>query len=335
MADQGADADQLAFAAIADHLYQLRPDAFAAARDEAVRQARADKNPALARTLSELRRPTQGAWLVNLLWRDQRTTIEGLLELAENLQQAEAQISGRDLHRLMEARRDLESALVRRAGHLAEAAGVKITPTLEREVQGTLAAALADRAVAAELRTGRMVKPASYAGFGTFAVAGDAGDAAATPTAALSTGPDGAGASAPAETAREARDEERRLQAERDAEAAAAREEMERREQAALRAREAREQAERRVVEARSVRDAAATTLAARVEAAAAATERQEALRRRGEDLRQQLRALEHELAEAERAGLHAAHLRDQAEGEHERAQRELVQAEDELQALP
>jgi hypothetical protein len=337
MADQGADIDQLAFEAIADRLYQLRPDAFAAARDEAVRQARADKNPALARALGELRRPTQGAWLVNLLWRDQRNTIEGLLELAENLQQAQAQTVGRDLQRLMDARRELETALVRRAGHLAEAAGVKITTTLEREVQGTLAAALADRAVADELRTGRMVKPASYAGFGTFGMASDIGDAAATPT--VSVRPEGAAASAPPESAR-AGDEERRLQAERDAEAAAAeaavaRAEAERREQDAQRAREAREQAAQRVIKARSVLDAAATTLAARVEAAAVASQQQESLRLQAEDLRQQLQALERELAEAERASLQAAHGRDQAEGEHERAQRELTQAEDELKALP
>src|SRR5262245_2222976 len=113
------DTDQTAFDAIADRLYALRPDAFASARDEEARRARADGQKTLAGELAELRRPTQSAWLVNLLWRDQRNTVEGLLQLAENLRQAEALTSGRDLLRLMEARRELEAALVRRAGMLA------------------------------------------------------------------------------------------------------------------------------------------------------------------------------------------------------------------------
>ena len=64
-------APQEDFDEIADKLYAMRPDEFAAARDEHVRRARADKLQPLARQLSALRRPTQSAWLINVLWRDQ------------------------------------------------------------------------------------------------------------------------------------------------------------------------------------------------------------------------------------------------------------------------
>ena len=62
---------------IADELYALRPDAFAEARDEEVRKARADGRQPVARELAKLRRPTLSAWLINLLWRDQSGEPQG------------------------------------------------------------------------------------------------------------------------------------------------------------------------------------------------------------------------------------------------------------------
>ena len=76
MTDQGFDG-------IADALYALHPDAFAAARDDAVKQARAAGVAPLARELAKLRRPTLSAWMVNLLWRDQATVLEQLFRLAK------------------------------------------------------------------------------------------------------------------------------------------------------------------------------------------------------------------------------------------------------------
>src|SRR5438067_1805612 len=83
--------------AIADELYALHPDAFAAARDERVRAARAAGAAPLARELAKLRRPTMSAWVVNLIWRDQREAMEQLFELAEGLALAQANASGAEL----------------------------------------------------------------------------------------------------------------------------------------------------------------------------------------------------------------------------------------------
>jgi hypothetical protein len=157
---------------IADELYALRPDDFAAARDEQVRKARADGKPPLARELARLRKPMQSAWLINLLWRDQHDVMEQLFQLADELSQAQAQAAGPALQSLTTQRRQLEATLLRHARGLADKAGVTVSAAMEREAQETLSAALAVPEVANELRTGRLVKPAAYAGFGTLPAAG-------------------------------------------------------------------------------------------------------------------------------------------------------------------
>jgi hypothetical protein len=52
---------------IADELYAQPPNAFTAARDEAVARARAAGDRATATQLAALKRPTVGAWLVNVV----------------------------------------------------------------------------------------------------------------------------------------------------------------------------------------------------------------------------------------------------------------------------
>src|SRR6266516_999064 len=151
---------------LADELYGLRPEAFSAARDEAVRAARGQGKAALARELARLRKPTQSAWLVNVLWRDQREVMQQLFELANELSRAQAEAAGPTLRALTAQRRELETALTRQAVALAEKAGVKVSDSVMREAQDTLGAALARPEVADEVRAGRLVKPATYAGFG-------------------------------------------------------------------------------------------------------------------------------------------------------------------------
>src|SRR5262245_33464869 len=209
--------------AAADELYALAPDEFSSARDDLVRQAREQRNQPLARELGKLRRPTLSAWLINLLWRDQREVMEQLFALSQEMGRAQAEAAGPEMRSLMTQRRQVEQALLRQAKALARERGVDVTDSVEREAQETLGAALAQPAVAEEVRTGRLVKSASYAGFG--------GGAPATPAAA-------APRPAPAPAAREPADI-----------------------QAAQRARERREAAERRVAEAREAVDAAAAAL--------------------------------------------------------------------------
>lgn len=162
--------DDRDFDEMADQLYAVRPDGFAAARDDIIKQAREAGRPELARKLAKLRRPTQSAWLMNLLWRDQREVIEKLFELADDLTRAQTRAAGADLQRLTAQRRDLETALIQRARSLAEGAGITVNAAMEREALETLTAAMARPDVADLVRTGRLLKPETYAGFGTMVV---------------------------------------------------------------------------------------------------------------------------------------------------------------------
>ncbi len=292
---------------IAAELYGLHPDAFAPARDEQVRRARGEGRQPLARELSRLRRPTQSAWLINLLWREQREVMEQFLQLGEELSRAQAEASGPELHRLSALRRELEAALIRTARGLAQKAGSNVSASMEREAQETLSAALAQPEVAAEVRTGRLVKPAAYAGFGTLMP------------------------SVPAASAQQpARDDRKPTTSA--SKATSARGTLDAREaRVAQRARERREAAERGVEEARAALEASARALATERDAAQAAQQRHETLGQQVEQLEQQLRELKDHLSAAQTDAAAAARQTHQAEKIHETALRALARAEQEL----
>jgi hypothetical protein len=281
---------------IADELYTVRPDAFAAARDEQVRKVRAEGNTALAKELGKLRRPTISAWLINLLWRDQREVLEQLFELADSLTRAQTEAAGEELRQLMTVRRQLELTLIRRAHTLADEAGVKVTDIVEREAQETLAAALAQPEVADEVRTGRLVKPASYAGFGSLAVG-----PRAVPARAVPARPPGEGSAKTAEVVDL---------------------------QAVQRARERREAAERRLEEARAAEAAAAAELRKREEAAEAARQEHERLSAELDDLRARLQRLQQDLTTADHESRATAKARDEAQKAHQSAVLTVARAE-------
>lgn len=146
-----------------DDLYALAPEDFTAARDAAVKQARAGGDRALAKDLAALRRPTLPAHLVNLLVRAEPDLVVQLLELGGQLAEAQRAGSGAGLRELGEQRRGLVSAVTARAVDLG---GREVTAAVRLEVEATLEAALADRAAADAVRSGRLVRALSYAGFG-------------------------------------------------------------------------------------------------------------------------------------------------------------------------
>src|SRR5438874_9818437 len=93
--------------------------------------------------------------------------MEQFFEVAEGMRQAQAHAAGGELRELMTQRRQLENAMIRQAKALAQQHGVDVSASTEREAQETLSAALAQPEVADELRTGRLTRAVSYAGFGT------------------------------------------------------------------------------------------------------------------------------------------------------------------------
>lgn len=153
---------------IADRLYLAQPQRFVAERDEAVAEARSAGDTAAAAAIAKLRKPSIGAWLVNLLALKRPELIKELLELGESLREAQRTLSGEQLRQLAGQRRKVITSLVGQAQALA----AREQPDLGRgklptaEVEATLTAALADDDVAAQVRAGRLVKTVSYAGFG-------------------------------------------------------------------------------------------------------------------------------------------------------------------------
>jgi hypothetical protein len=353
---------EAAFDALADELYGLRPDQFAAARDEQVKQARAAGQAGLARELGRLRRPTQSAWLINLLWRDQHEVLEQLFELASELGEAYAEASREELQRVTAQQRQLEVALMRRARELGQQAGVAISADTEREAQETLTAALAQPAVADQVRHGRLTKPVSYAGFGAPTTG-----AAAAPPSPPSAGAAAAateraepvpidrhvarrrgGAAEPAEAdhkseAREARraeaerQEAKRQEAERqeaERRAEAERQEAERRE-AERRAKLVRQrQAEQRLASARAEADSAAAALAERRQAGDDAEQQRQSLRDRLAELQAEMRDVEQQLSRSDQAVLDTAMRRLEAEHAADVARDAVARAEQDLADL-
>lgn len=152
---------------IVQRLYATPPDRFVAARDEAVAAARAAGDPTGARSIARLRKPTVAAWLVNLLAIQRPDLITGLVELSAALRTAQRDLRGAQLRELSGQRRSLVGALVAEARALAaRTPGAPSGKLPLAEVEATLQAALADLEVAEQVRSGRLVRPVTYAGFG-------------------------------------------------------------------------------------------------------------------------------------------------------------------------
>jgi hypothetical protein len=151
---------------VADRLYEIPPEEFVAARTEEAERARAAGDRELAAAITKLRKPTLGAWVVNLLAHRRPDLVRELLALATALRKAQRELRGEDLRELSQRRRQTVSALARDALGLAVASGRRREALPAAEVESTLMAALADPEVAETVRAGQLTKTTSYAGFG-------------------------------------------------------------------------------------------------------------------------------------------------------------------------
>ena len=149
------------------------------ARDDRVAAAKEAGDRDLARALARLRRPTKAAWLANLLARHRTEQLDGLVALARSLAQAQQELDGDALRALSGQRHRAVAAMARDAGRLAARRGEAVSDALLREVAGILDAALADPAVAEEVRAGRLTKTVRYSGFGPASAADSDDDMAA------------------------------------------------------------------------------------------------------------------------------------------------------------
>jgi hypothetical protein len=161
MAAMKTEADE-----IAGELYLVPPAGFVAARDELVRQSQTAGARELARELRRLRRPTQSAWLVNLLVRHERPSMDHLLAVGRELRDAQARLDAARLRRLAGQRQRLIADLLDRGRRRASDAGVRPSAGVLSEVEATLKAALVDLAASSTVLSGRLIRPMTHSGFG-------------------------------------------------------------------------------------------------------------------------------------------------------------------------
>ncbi|MEU0914069.1 hypothetical protein [Streptomyces althioticus] len=293
--------------AVLDELYALPPSEFVARREERAARARTGRRVQDARRIHAARRPTLAGWAANLLRRSRPDEAERFLELGRALREAYATLDPSGLRELSAQRRRIVSELSRQAAALAREAGHPLSDAVQRDVETTLRAVLADPEAAAVWEAGRVegvLTPPSEFG---------AGAVAAAPARS---------ASAPARPPRKDTTSARRK---KDEEAERRRAE---REERAARAREEARAAEERLRERRTVREEAAAALeraderereagervaALEEQLAVARTERERTHAELGE-AREHERAAAEKLAEAGREAEAAARRAGQAE---------------------
>jgi hypothetical protein len=187
------------FSSIVDELYSLPPGEFTKARDAAAADARRRRDSGLAEQIKQLRRPSAAAWALNTFVREMPGEVDGLLDLGARLRDAQASLSAEQLRSLGRQRHRVVASTVAQVAAHAARRGQPLSGAAIKEVEGSLEAALADPEAASALRSGRLVRSMSYAGFGSVDTTGAAVNAAkpsqapgvASPTSGLK--PDSAG----------------------------------------------------------------------------------------------------------------------------------------------
>jgi DNA repair exonuclease SbcCD ATPase subunit len=278
---------------VADELYGLPPSEFVGVRNDRVKQARADGDRALATAIGALRRPSIGAWTVNLLVRDRAELVDQLFELADALRSAQETLSGPELRTLSAQRHRVVASVVTEARKLAAARGTKLSDATERELEATLDAALADPDAAAAVRSGRLESGLTYSGLG---LAPSAEPTTARPTTARPK-------AAPPEKearAKAAREAAREALREAETDAGHARDDAATARAAADRAASRRDEAHRRVNELTGQLEAAQSEV---TDALTAAREQQRLVSRAERRAQDAQRQLDRARAAAEKAG--------------------------------
>ncbi|HEY3023462.1 MAG TPA: hypothetical protein VGK11_07505 [Actinomycetota bacterium] len=154
-----------------DELFTAPPEGFTQARDALSKRLKDQGDAGSARRVGALRKPVRSAWAVNRLAHEDRSAVEELLQVGEQLRLAQRRaLSGGDaeeLRRRADERRKLVTELTRRA---ARDLGKDPTPAVMEEVAATLEAASADEDAARQVLEARLSKPlARPAGFGDVA----------------------------------------------------------------------------------------------------------------------------------------------------------------------
>ena len=152
--------------AASEELYAAAPTDFVARRDELAKLARSAGDRPLAEAIKALRRPTVGAWYLNVAMRSGLTSLRELFDFGGELRQTQAAGDFAALRDLAARRGPLLARVLRDLTAHLSTVGIQTTSNGLDEARTTLGAALADPAVDAAVRAGRLDRPYTYGGFG-------------------------------------------------------------------------------------------------------------------------------------------------------------------------
>ena len=139
---------------IAQELYGRPLSEFIAARKEAADGA---GNKELAKQVKTLRKPSAAAWAVNALARERAELVEEVVELGDQLRDAQSDSDGSRTRLLDRARRDLTRQALDEAAELAKASGGSLSAQAANDVEETLRAAMTDPDAANAVQDGLLV----------------------------------------------------------------------------------------------------------------------------------------------------------------------------------
>jgi hypothetical protein len=153
----------------ATELYALAPADFTSQRARLSASARKEGRADVAKEIAELRKPTAAAWLINQLARGEQEAgpdLERLEALGVALREAQSRLDGTQMRELAKQRQEIVRALVRRAADLLGGTGQKLSAAVQRELEETYGAAVADEQAALAVLSGRLTRALVYAGMG-------------------------------------------------------------------------------------------------------------------------------------------------------------------------
>jgi hypothetical protein len=153
-----------------DALFKLPLSEFTSARNALVARLKKAGQHAEAQRAKALSKPPVSAWVVNqLYWRD-RDLFDRLFQVGERLRHAQAAQQTRDATRdLVNARRDVVTAMAERAAETLRDQGYSATPHIMRRVIRTLEALSAYGSLPVAPSAGRLIDDVEPPGFETLA----------------------------------------------------------------------------------------------------------------------------------------------------------------------
>lgn len=152
-------------ASVVDELYGLPPQDFTTSRDERSSEARSVGDKDLAGSIKQLRKPTVGAWMANMLVRSQRADVDRLIDLGEALR-SNRKLDGDQIRQVSKEKNDAVTSLIRQGRSMAKRAGQPVSQAAELDLEATLDASFADPVSAAALLAGCLTSALHYSGLG-------------------------------------------------------------------------------------------------------------------------------------------------------------------------